>query len=203
MSLNRTRRDGLGIVRRGSLCPPDDVLFANRPANKNSHEHYLTSCFRGGFPLDPARRLGGPRPVLAPTSTRGGIDSGRAPVARRIPQRFAQPALYSAPQPRDCRSQSQHSVPRGLRVGREREEAHALRRSKPGAVFHRLDANPGATQGHSNHPPVSPLRKGGKDGTPRTFRLSRRRFSPLAAGVSRITPRAQAGHHFPPLAKGG
>ena len=64
--LNRTRREGLGIVRRGSVCPPDDVLFANRPAKENSHELHLASRFRGDFPLDHARRLGGPRPVLAP-----------------------------------------------------------------------------------------------------------------------------------------
>jgi hypothetical protein len=67
-----TRQEGLGIVRRASACPLDDVFITNRPAKGNRHELHLASHFRGSVPLDRARRLGGPRPEPAPAPTRQG-----------------------------------------------------------------------------------------------------------------------------------
>jgi len=60
------------------------------------------------------------------------------------------------------------------------------------AVFNRLGAEPGATQGHSKDPPVSPLRKGGK-------RPDAADFPPPSQGGKKD----QTPPTFPPLRRGG
>src|SRR3954471_7045369 len=66
------------------------------------------------------------------------------------------------------------------------------------AVFHRLDDGPRAMPGCSKDPPVSPLRKGGKVGTARTFPPLRRGGWGGDPGTTR-----RLGPAFPPLRRGG
>ena len=58
---------------------------------------------------------------------------------------------------------------------------------RPRAVFNRLDAEPGATQGHSKNPPVFPLRKEGK-------RPDAADFPPCEGGWGGVRAAAHAMH---------